>query len=134
LKDKITAKEEEIINTQEAGNDVSDLKAELQKLEEQLKYAELEVAEMEIKLKELEERRKDFYNSGERIHWNINVYESPETLNFWFDFLDTSGILSQYNVKNIGSRSKSLNDTNVTSIYFRETPSVIFTENIVNED
>jgi predicted nucleic acid-binding Zn-ribbon protein len=94
LKDKITAKEEEIINTQEAGNDVSDLKAELQKLEEQLKYAELEVAEMEIKLKELEERRKDFYNSGERIHWNINVYESPETLNFWFDFLDTSGSLS----------------------------------------
>lgn len=83
-----------------------------------------------------EEDVSKFYavNDGDKKYWSKAVFESPETLNFWFDFLDTSGSLSQYNVKNIGSRSKSLNDTNVTSIYFRETPSVIFTENIVNED
>ena len=34
--------------------------------------------------------------------------------------------LSQFNVKNIGPRTKSINDTNIKSIYFRETPNVIF--------
>ena len=133
MKDDITAKEAEIINTHKAGNDVSDLKAELQKLEEQLDYAELEVAEMEIKLKELEERRKNFYSSGDRIHWNMDVYESPETLNFWFEFLDTEGELSQFSVKNVGSRSKAVNDTAIKSIYLRETPAVNYSKDITIE-
>jgi hypothetical protein len=36
--------------------------------------------------------------------------------------------LEQFNVKNIGLRTKTINDTNIKSIYFRETPSVIFVE------
>lgn len=36
-------------------------------------------------------------------------------------------------MKNVGSRSKSINDTNVKSIYFRETPSVVFTTDLNNE-
>jgi hypothetical protein len=54
------------------------------------------------------------------------VYEHPEVLNFWFDFLDVEGELSQYSVKNVGPRTKAINDTNIKSIYFRETPSVVF--------
>jgi hypothetical protein len=36
--------------------------------------------------------------------------------------------LQQFNVKTVGSRSKAINDTNIKSIYFRETPSVIYQE------
>lgn len=134
LENSIKAKETEIINTHKAGNDVTALKAELQSLEEQLDYAELEVAEMEIKLEKLQARRENFYDNGDRIHWNKDVYESPETLNFWFEFLDTEGELSQFSVKNVGSRSKAVNDTAIKSIYFRETPAIIYTTDITIEE
>lgn len=74
-------------------------------------------------------------NTNAKKYWNRAVYESPETINFWFDFLDSErGDLAQFSVKAVGSRSKSINDTNVKSIYFRETPSVIFTDNFNSED
>ena len=59
-------------------------------------------------------------------HWADYVTESPETLNFWFDFLDQQGDLSKYSVQSIGNRPKAVNDNNVKSIYFRETPTIIF--------
>ena len=59
-------------------------------------------------------------------YWNTNVFEAPYLLNFWFDFLDAQGELAQFNVKSIGARAKSINDSAVKSIYFRETPDVIF--------
>ena len=67
---------------------------------------------------------------GEHKMWLRNVYEHPELINFWFDFLDGEGSLQQFNVKNIGSRSKAINETTIKSIYFRETPAVIFTNDI----
>lgn len=70
---------------------------------------------------------------GDRLWWNRDVFESPETINFWFDFLDTPGELQNFNVQSVGSRSKAINDTAIKSIYFRETPTVIFTDNIVEE-
>ena len=76
----------------------------------------------------------DFYQDGEKKSWNKNVYESPEVLNFWFDFLDVEGELSQYSVKNVGPRTKAVNDTNVKSIYFRETPSVVFVKSQTEAD
>ena len=66
-----------------------------------------------------------YYNIP-RLYWNKNVYTAPNTLNYWFDFLDTEGELSQFNVKAIGSRTKAINETTVKSIYFRETPTVIY--------
>ena len=59
-------------------------------------------------------------------YWNRNVSEAPETLNFWFDFLDTDGDLAKYSVRNIGSRPKAENNANVKAIYFREIPNIIF--------
>ena len=68
----------------------------------------------------------DIPDTDKRKYWHRNVFELPELLNFWFDFLDTPGELEEFNVQSIGSRSKSINDTAVKSIYFRDTPLVIF--------
>ena len=59
--------------------------------------------------------------------WNDNILNNPEMLNFWFDFIDTTGELNKYSVHNIGLRSKATNDDKIKAIYFRETPNVIFT-------
>lgn len=76
---------------------------------------------------------ENYYQEGEYKYWNRSIYEKPEVLNFWFDFLDgsrntetESSDLSRYDVKNIGARPKAINDSNVKSIYFRETPNVIY--------
>lgn len=71
---------------------------------------------------------EEFYNDdGLHKYWNKAVYEAPETLNFWFDFLDSEdSALGKYDTKHIGFRTKAVNDSGVKSIYFRETPDVIF--------
>ena len=78
------------------------------------------------------DRDLNLYYDDNSIHkyWNKTVYESPQNLNFWFDFLDTDGELSQYSVKNIGCRPKAINDSSVKAIYFRETPNIVFTKNL----
>ncbi len=60
--------------------------------------------------------------------WNINILNNPELLNFWFDFLDAGdgNNINKYGVNIIGQRTKAANDTAIKSIYFRETPNVIF--------
>ena len=70
---------------------------------------------------------------NEKTGWARDVYEQPDALNFWFDFLDTEGQLQQFNVKNVGSRSKAVNETSIKSIYFRETPAVVFTDILDSE-
>lgn len=70
---------------------------------------------------------------ADRMYYNRNMFEHPELLNFWFDFLDTEGELSSFNVQTVGSRSKAVNDSNIKSIYFRRTPAVIFTKNLNTE-
>lgn len=71
---------------------------------------------------------EDYYSdpSSNCLYWNKAVYNAPETLNFWFDFLDSGGELMQYNAHSIGARPKPVNETTIKSIYFRETPDVIF--------
>ena len=78
---------------------------------------------------------ENFYpEEHEFAYWNKAIYESPQTLNFWFDFLDADGILGDYSCKAIGQRTKSINDSNVKSIYFRETPMIVFSENIADAE
>jgi hypothetical protein len=64
--------------------------------------------------------------SDEYAFWNKNVILAPELLNFWIEFLDNAGELEQYSVPIVGDRAKSINDSKVTAIYFRETPNIIF--------
>ena len=70
------------------------------------------------------------YFSKEYAYWNRNVIYAPELLNFWIDFLDTSGELGQYSIKAIGDRPKAVHDSDVNSIYYRTTPEVIFFNNL----
>lgn len=116
---------------------LSDLQTQLKDLQLNLRSAEIDLADWENKLENYETDIQNYYyeeDAGNRKYWNRNVYECPETLNFWFDFLDTEGELQQFSVKNVGSRSKSINDTSIKSIYFRETPAVVFTNDITKED
>lgn len=86
--------------------------------------------ELREELQDLQDKALNYYldmdNDGERFGWNKNVFEHPEVLNFWFDFLDTNGELSQFSIKVIGSRPKAINDTNIKAIYFKTTPEVLF--------
>ena len=68
-----------------------------------------------------------YLEKSSRQNWNASVYEAPETLDFWFDFLDAKGSLNQFSVKTIGQRPEAKTDTAVTSIYYKEAPQVIFT-------
>lgn len=71
-------------------------------------------------------------NQDQNDGWNRDVINSPETLNFWFDFLDPDkeADVAKYSVPAIGDRAKSLNDDMVKAIYFRETPNALFTDHI----
>ena len=80
-----------------------------------------------------EEERENFYLDGDRKGWNKIIYETPHNLSFWFDFLDTQGELKQFGIKSIGNRPKSIKDTNVKSIYFRDTPEIQFVEKAFGE-
>ena len=59
----------------------------------------------------------------------MNVVRNPGLLNFWIDFLDTNGSINKYAVKIIGDRAKAINDTKITSINFREVPTILFMDN-----
>lgn len=77
--------------------------------------------------------KKQYYEKyddefDKNTYWSNTIKESPETLNFWFDFLDSEGELEQYSVKNVGARPKAENNSDVKAIYFRETPNVIYVE------
>lgn len=58
--------------------------------------------------------------------WNPEVIESPQNLNFWIDFLDTSGELENFAVRKIGPRAKVVNEQSVRAIHYNETPNIIF--------
>lgn len=74
-------------------------------------------------------------------NWKKEVKNSPDSLNFWLDFLDSSELfydkkgnsytvgceLDDYAIPAIGDRTKVVNDSNVKSIYFRDVPNLIFT-------
>ena len=59
--------------------------------------------------------------------WNKSVYDKPELLTFWFDFLDANqNELSRISVPAIGQRTKVITDKNVKAIAYTEIPQVIF--------
>lgn len=82
----------------------------------------------DIKHTWIEYYEKDFYSEGDRCGYAKALFETPETLNFYFDFLDINSALGKYAISSIGSRSKAINDDKINSISYKETPQVIFKE------
>lgn len=72
----------------------------------------------------------DDYEYFPRIHtkpyWNTAIHYNPNSIIFWFDFLDTQGEVSKYSVREIGDRTKVIKESTVTSVYNKETPEVQF--------
>ena len=62
---------------------------------------------------------------GDRLYWNTQVFESPESLNFWFDFLDGGQELQQFSIAAVGDRTKVVNENRAQAIVFAEIPDVI---------
>ena len=64
--------------------------------------------------------------------WSLDVQNSPQTLLFWFDFLnsDNDSELSKISISTIGDRTKVVNDKNVKAINYKTVPQVIFKRNI----
>lgn len=77
-------------------------------------------------LKIYEERTIPKGEYSDKLYWNHQVFEAPETLNFWLDFLDDDTELASISRPVIGDRSKVVNDNKVTSIYFKQVPEFIF--------
>lgn len=67
----------------------------------------------------------DTYN-----HWNPDVFNNPENLNFWLDFIDTGSEIGKYSINEIGRRTKVINSDEITSVYNMEVPDVIFIEGL----
>ena len=88
-----------------------------------------EVSEKEI-LERLDGSKKDIINYFRETYkdtgWNRVIESAPETLNFWFDFMNTDGEMGKYSVHTIGDRAKVVNDDKITAIYFQETPQILF--------
>lgn len=85
------------------------------------------IADWTVEMEDIDENLTLFYLENDtHPFWHKDVYEYPHAINFWFDFLDAESELSQFNVQNVGSRSKAVNETTVKSIYFRETPDIVF--------
>lgn len=71
------------------------------------------------------EEQLELYNYNED-GWNTAIWDAPNTLNFWFDFLDLTGELEQFSIPKIGLRSKAVSNDQVKAIYYKETPKIIF--------
>ena len=58
-------------------------------------------------------------------YWNQNIIDSPNLLDFWFDFLDTKGELEEASVQQVGIRNK-ISNNEIDAIYYKDTPQVIY--------
>ena len=113
----------ELYNTQQQALKASD---KIKELEIELQNSDNDLQQIENELLHLEET---YYPKGHaRQYWCKDLYEQPDTLNFWFDFLNPAkdSELINYSVKAIGVRPKVVNDANVKSIYYREVPNIIY--------
>lgn len=78
---------------------------------------------------DLLKKKYDDYNipkDSEKFGWNINVFDHPETLDFWFDFLESDFELAQFSVPQLGPRSKVSEENDASAIDYGQVPDLIF--------
>ena len=59
-------------------------------------------------------------------HWNPDVFNNPENINYWLDFIDTGSVMGRYSIGEIGRRTIVESNDSYTSIYNKEAPDIIF--------
>lgn len=59
-------------------------------------------------------------------HWNPDVYENPQNLDFWLDIIDTGAEIGKYAISQIGRRTKAVNNNEIKTIYNKEVPDILF--------
>ena len=59
-------------------------------------------------------------------HWNPDVFNNPENINYWLDFIDTGSAMGRYSIGEIGRRTIIESNDSYTSIYNKEAPDIIF--------
>ena len=64
------------------------------------------------------------YNTTTGFHENVE--KNPAVLNFWFDFMDTTGEFGKYSIQTIGHRPKAVNDSKTAVIYYKQVPYILF--------
>lgn len=99
----------------------------ISQLQLQLKEAEKDTDKASLQ-STIDHLQNDYYVEVKRAPWHKNVFDHPDRLNFWFDFISDEGELAAFNVKLVGARTKTVNETSIKSIYFRETPDVMFVD------
>lgn len=110
-------------------------------------YNSLTSEDSEFVVKRYELGQEEFNKWVANKYWNPNYFYcdptdesytaefiNPDLLIFWFDFLDENSGLDAYKVSVIGRRAKSVNDSDVKSIIFREVPSLLFVNPKIDED
>ena len=79
----------------------------------------------------------DANQSQEQRYWNKYAYTNPDTILFWFDFLDIGDApIGQYSINKIGMRQKieAKNSNNNTNIFLPTTPNVIYASTDTDEE
>lgn len=75
----------------------------------------------------IDKKQSVYFQDGEYKYWHRNVIENPELLNFWFDFFNADKMgIGKYAINVIGDRPKTINDTSIKTIIYRDTPDVIY--------
>lgn len=64
----------------------------------------------------------------EDSHWHVDVFDNPNNLNFWIEFLDTDGEIAKYSIPAVGDRAKVESNKDIHSVYYKDTPLVIYYE------
>lgn len=85
----------------------------------------------------VESKSKYIVNTGindGKAGWNIDVFERPESLNFWIEFLDEGEELQQFAIRQVGDRQKVVNEDKVSAIVFREVPDIILYDRFATDD
>lgn len=117
---KIKELTDQLENTIKGSDYYKSIETQLQKVQTQ---KELFITDYNESYFHIENCGSGYY---EQPGWAKSITQSPETLNYWIDFLDLDGELDNFSCKAVGIRPKAINDTNIKSIYFRDTPGIIF--------
>lgn len=68
----------------------------------------------------------DDFNS--ETYWLKMIQTQPSSLNFWFDLTEGYDELAKYRISLIGDRLKATKDGQVKSLYYKDTPNIIYYE------